>query len=58
MNNNSKICFLLGVECELKDDTFEVSFLNSYSPQLTSRLKEYYDMISEKYSNGMEIIGG
>ena len=42
----------------LKDGTFEVNFLNSYSSQLTSQLKEYYNAIYERYSNGMEIIGG
>ena len=42
----------------IKDDTFEVNFLNSYSPELTTQLKQFYDTISEKYSNGMEILGG
>jgi hypothetical protein len=42
----------------LKEDTFEVNFLNSYSPQLTTQLEEYYDMISARHSNGMELIGG
>ena len=42
----------------LKDNTFEVNFLNSYSSQLTDQLKRFYDTINERHLNGMEIIGG
>lgn len=40
------------------DDTIEVHFLNSFSPELTASLNKFYQSIHKKTSNGLKILGG
>jgi len=40
------------------NDTIEVQFLNSFSPQLTNKLKTFYQLIHERTKGGLDILGG
>ena len=41
-----------------RKNAFVINHLNSYSPKRTSQLNKFYNIIHERTSNGLEILGG
>jgi len=41
-----------------KNNTFEIQFLNNYTPKRTELLSKFYQKITERFPDGLKILGG